>query len=155
MGNLIWHDWAHFVGMTAAIYAIWAGYWGIFYRKFFWDFINGTFRDPGGLQPANQDAFFVAITVKAPVLQLMSMVFGTFMLVIETGPGPLKKMALYRSLVVRAIGFFMLAFINLIYYQGTNAGIYSLIACFGYVRAMTKGETMEEAKENRGKGGSA
>jgi hypothetical protein len=155
MGNLIWHDWAHFVGMTAAIYAIWAGYWGIFYRKFFWDFVNGTFRDPGGIQPANQDAFFIAIIVKAPVLQLISMIVGTFMLVIETGPGSLKKMALYRSLVVRAVGFFMLAFINLIYYQGINAGIYSLIACFGYVRAMMKGETMEEAKENRGKGGSA
>ena len=30
--------------------AIWAGFWGLFYRKFFWDFVGGTLRDPGGLQ---------------------------------------------------------------------------------------------------------
>ena len=29
---------------------VWAGYWGLFYRKFFWDFVNGTLRDPGGFQ---------------------------------------------------------------------------------------------------------
>lgn len=30
--------------------AIWSGFWGLFYRKFFWDFVGGTLRDPGGLQ---------------------------------------------------------------------------------------------------------
>ena len=30
--------------------AIWAGFWGLLYRKFFWDFVGGTLRDPGGLQ---------------------------------------------------------------------------------------------------------
>lgn len=30
--------------------AIWAGFFGLFYRKFFWDFVGGTLRDPGGLQ---------------------------------------------------------------------------------------------------------
>lgn len=29
---------------------IWAGFWGLFYRKFFWDFVGGTLRDPGGIQ---------------------------------------------------------------------------------------------------------
>lgn len=29
---------------------IWAAFWGMFYRKFFWDFVGGTLRDPGGIQ---------------------------------------------------------------------------------------------------------
>lgn len=28
----------------------WAGFWGLIWRKFFWDFVGGTLRDPGGLQ---------------------------------------------------------------------------------------------------------
>jgi hypothetical protein len=155
MGNLIWHEWGHFLGMTASIYAVWAGYWGIFYRKFFWDFVNGTFRDPGGIQPAKQDAIFVSIIVKAPVLQLMSIIVGAILLVIECGPGPLKKTGVYRSLVVRMVGFLLLSLINILYYQGTNAGIYSFITSLAYMRGMMKGEMMEEAKENRGKGNNA
>ena len=30
--------------------AVWSGYFGIFYRKFFWDFVTGILRDPGGMQ---------------------------------------------------------------------------------------------------------
>lgn len=30
--------------------AVWAAFFGLFYRKFFWDFVGGTLRDPGGLQ---------------------------------------------------------------------------------------------------------
>ena len=33
--------------------AVWAAYFGLFYRKFFWDFVSGTLRDPGGLQCVN------------------------------------------------------------------------------------------------------
>lgn len=29
---------------------LWASFWAIFFRKFFWDFINGILRNPGGLQ---------------------------------------------------------------------------------------------------------
>lgn len=28
----------------------WAGFWGLIWRKFFWDFVGGTLRDPGGFQ---------------------------------------------------------------------------------------------------------
>ena len=69
MGNFIWHEWARFVAVGASVCecslrglslqmdtdgssvdTVWAGYWGLFYRKFFWDFVNGTLRDPGGFQ---------------------------------------------------------------------------------------------------------
>jgi hypothetical protein len=46
VGNFLW--------MIAAadllLGVVWAGFWGIFYRKFFWDFVGGVLRDPGGIQ---------------------------------------------------------------------------------------------------------
>ena len=69
MGNLIWHDFARYVSLTATVCeydpfcmpctpinsvdtadTIWASFWGILYRKFFWDFVGGVLRAPGGLQ---------------------------------------------------------------------------------------------------------
>lgn len=39
--------------------------------------------------------------------------------------------------------------------QGTNSAIWSIIAAICYTRAITLGETMEVAKDNRGRGGRA
>ncbi len=66
MGNLVWHDLARFISISASICAypllydarnnlpladaVWSGFHGLFFRKFFWDFVGGTLRDPGGLQ---------------------------------------------------------------------------------------------------------
>ena len=30
--------------------AVWSGFFGLIYRKFFWDFVNGILRNPGGVQ---------------------------------------------------------------------------------------------------------
>ena len=40
-------------------------------------------------------------------------------------------------------------------WQGTNGAIWSLVAVIGYTRAIMLGESMAEAKENRGRGGKA
>lgn len=66
MGKFIWHDYARLTAITATICksnalilfpntqrlsdAVWASFFGLIYRKFFWDFVGGTLRDPGGLQ---------------------------------------------------------------------------------------------------------
>jgi hypothetical protein len=68
MGSLVWNDWARFVSITASICApfpfqlcvgndltqltdaVWSAFFGIIFRKFFWDFVGGTMRDPGGFQ---------------------------------------------------------------------------------------------------------
>lgn len=39
--------------------------------------------------------------------------------------------------------------------QGTNGALYSLTAVVGYTRAIMLGETIKEAKDNRGRGGKA
>ena len=39
--------------------------------------------------------------------------------------------------------------------QGTNGAIYSLTAAIAYTRAISLGEQIKDAKENRGRGGKA
>jgi len=152
MGVFIWHDWARLVSISACIYAIWACYWGIFYRKFFWDFVGGTLRDPGGLQAPKSQAFFIDIMVKVPAIQIIVMLHAAFLLALEWPLPVLQKLPIHRSLTLRAVMLTLQSFLSILFYQGTNASIYAFIAALGYSRAIMKGETMEVAKGNRGSG---
>jgi len=151
MGNLIWHEYSRFVSITASVYAIWASFYGLIYRKFFWDFVGATLRDPGGLQAPPSAALFVTLIVKTPVIQIISMILGMVILAIELPVPMVKQLALYRSLPLRVILLLFQVFFTILFYQGTNAAIWSLIAAGCYVRAIMLGEVMKEAKENRGK----
>jgi len=153
MGNLIWHEYSRFVSITASVYAVWASFFGLIYRKFFWDFVGGTLRDPGGLQPAPSAAFFVTLIVKAPVIPVISMILGMIILCIELPAPGVKQLSLYRSLPLRVVLLLFQVFFTILFYQGTNAAIWSLIAAGCYVRAIMLGEVMKEAKANRGKTG--
>ncbi|KAL1680347.1 hypothetical protein EV122DRAFT_208109 [Schizophyllum commune] len=155
MGNLVWHEYSRLVSVTASVYAVWASFWAILYRKFFWDFVNGTVRDPGGIQPANSDMIFIQLIVRAPIIPILAMVLGFMLIALETPLPFLKSTAIYRSLVLRIVLLFFQAFLTIMFYQGTNAAIYSLIAAGCYGRAIAKGEEMKEAKANRGTGGRA
>ncbi|KAF8919898.1 hypothetical protein CPB85DRAFT_1429378 [Mucidula mucida] len=155
MGNLVWHDLARFISISASIYAVWSGFHGLFFRKFFWDFVGGTLRDPGGLQPAPGAAVFITLIVKSPIIQILAMIVGTFLVLLEYPLPYLKALSIHRSFVLRIVLLFFQAFLTVLYYQGTNSAIWSLIAIFCYTRAQLLGETMEEAKANRGKGGQA
>jgi len=155
MGKLVWHSYARLVTITASIYAVWAGFFGLFYRKFFWDFVGGTLRDPGGLQAPPSAAPFVAVIVKVPVVQVVSMILGVVLIVVEYPLPQIKQFAIYRSLVLRIVLLLFQVFFNILYYQGTNAAIWSLVAALCYFRAVSHGEEMEESKANRGKEGVA
>lgn len=120
---------------------VWAGYFGLIYRKFFWDFVSGTLRNPGGLQcvfrspylsvrlilflsfllrfsrPANQDAFFIAITVKAPVLPIFSIILGLFILALEYPAPFLKGTSVHRNLITRVILLLFQVFFAILFYQ--------------------------------------
>ncbi|KAG9081327.1 hypothetical protein FRC07_014549 [Ceratobasidium sp. 392] len=126
MGVFIWHQWARVVAVFTGVYGVWAGFWGLFYRKFFWDFIGGVLVAPpkgaanpfsGGMITAPSAAPFIAIIVKVPLLQILTIVMSLVLILLE----------------------------------GTNVALYGLTAAIGYTRAQMKGELMEEAKENRGK----
>jgi len=151
MGVFIWHDWARFVSLAGSIYLIWAGYWAIFYRKFFWDIVGGTLRDPGGLQPSRAAAPFINLIVKAPIIQIVLMIFATITLIVELPAPFIKGTSLYRSWTLRIVLLIWQTFLGVLLYQGTNGALYSLIAAFGYTMAQMKGETMPEPKKGRGR----
>jgi len=155
MGNLIWHHYARLVAITASVYAVWAGFWGLVFRKFFWDFVGGTLRDPGGMQASPNAAIFITLIVKAPVVQIFTMISGLFLIALEFPLPALKSFAIHRSLVLRIVALLMQAFLAILFYQGTNAAIWSVLAAICYGRAIALGETMEVAKQNRGKNGDA
>ncbi|RPD54768.1 hypothetical protein L226DRAFT_569017 [Lentinus tigrinus ALCF2SS1-7] len=155
MGNLVWHEYARYVSLTATVYTIWAAFFGIYYRKFFWDFVHGIVRAPGGLQPAASDGIFVSIIVKAPVVQLLNMVLGFGLLALDYPLPFLKNSAIHRSFPIRIVLLLLQAFFAILYYQGTNGAIYSIIAALCYTRAQLNGEVMPEAKDNKGRGGRA
>ncbi|KIK09962.1 hypothetical protein K443DRAFT_306185 [Laccaria amethystina LaAM-08-1] len=157
MGNLIWHEYSRLVSITASVcrYAIWASFFGLFYRKFFWDFVGGTLRDPGGIQPSPNAEFFIIIIVKAPVVQILSIILGASILAVEFPLPQVKQFSLYRSIVGRIVLLLFQVFLTILFYQGTNAAIWSLIAVICYGRSLMLGETMQEAKDNRGKAGMA
>ncbi|CAG7854333.1 SubName: Full=Uncharacterized protein {ECO:0000313/EMBL:CCA76294.1} [Serendipita indica DSM 11827] len=150
MGVFIWHQWAQIVGIFASVCTIWGGLWGIFFRKFFWDFVNGTLM-PGPNHaingrkcfddnpPAKQDAIFISLIVKAPVIQLFVILFGITHLAIELLP-VIRRMSIYRSFALRI---------------GTSGAMYSFVAVIGFTVAQMKGEIVEEAKEQRGRGDKA
>jgi len=155
MGNLVWHEYSRLVSITASVYAVWASFFGLFYRKFFWDFVGGTLRDPGGIQPSPNAAVFIAVIVRVPLVPIFAMLLAMTILAIELPLPAVKKFSLYRSLVVRIVLLLFQVFLTILFYQGTNAAIWSLIAAICYGRAVMLGEVMEEAKENRGKVGGA
>jgi len=155
MGNLVWHEYSRYVSLTASIYTTWASFWGLFYRKFFWDFIGGTLRNPGGLQPSPNAAVFITLIVKAPVIQILTMLLTFFMIALEFPMPQLKRTMIYRSIVFRIVMLIMQAFMAIMFYQGTNGAIWSLIAAGCYTRAQVLGEKMEDAKNNIGKDGGA
>jgi hypothetical protein len=155
MGNLVWHDFARYISISASVYAVWSGFHGIYFRKFFWDFVGGTLRDPGGLQPAPGAAVFITLIVKNPIIQIFAMIVGLLMIALEYPLPLLKSVSVQRSFVLKIVLLLFQSFLTVLYYQGTNSALWSLIAAGSYTRAIILGEQMEEAKANRGKGGRA
>jgi len=152
MGNFIWHEWARFVSISASVYLVWASYWAIFYRKYFWDFVDGTLRNPGGLQPGPSALPIVKVIVNAPVLQILLHISSLATLMVELPAPFLKGTALRRSFVPRILMLITQAVLGILIYQATNGAFYSLIAAFGYGMAMSHGEKVPEAMENKGRG---
>jgi len=166
MGVFIWHEWARYVGIFASVYTVWASIWGIFFRKFFWDFVNGTLQpgplntngipcfddNPCGIVPAPGDAIFITMIVKAPVIQIVSLLFGLAHLGLELLPF-LKKSGIYRSFVLRVVTYTLQTVFAVLFYQGVNGALYSFTAMIGFLVAQMKGEIWADVRESRGRGG--
>jgi hypothetical protein len=165
MGEFIWHQWSRFVAISACIYLIWAGFWGLFYRKFFWDFIgspgitviNTNTTIPHGslmtcilncgghnLTPAAKP--FAAVIVTVPLIQIFMMLFGIFTVCLEYPIPQMKNLSIQRNFGLKAFLLFIQAFIGILSYQGTNGAVWAFIGAIGYARAAFKGEVREEDK---------
>jgi len=153
MGKLIWNDWAHLLGLTSATYALWASFWGILYRKFFWVMIDNQGLQVGvGLIPGPNSTFFDEVIVTIPLVQIFTMILSVVILVIEFAPLQIiRKSFAYRNFMFKASLYFGLAFLCLLFYQGINAGAYSIVTIIAYTRAQVRGEMIPEQKENRGR----
>lgn len=127
----------------------------MFFRKFFWDFVGGILRDPGGIQPSPRARVFIAIIVKVPFIQIMTMIVGLLILALEWPLPPLKGTRLHRSIPLRVVLLSFQSSLALLFYQGTNASLYSLIAVTLYIRALNRGENIGPSKEQRGTCGQA
>lgn len=121
------------------------------------------------VRPSPKVAVFIAIIVKIPAIQLLTMVLAAIILCIELPLPLIKPLSLYRSLVLRIVLLIFQACSSLLFYQvrslakvllyslltlaqGTNAAVLSLISVICYVRAIALGEKIQEAKEIQGNG---
>jgi sulfate adenylyltransferase (ADP) / ATP adenylyltransferase len=126
--------------LTTKVDTVWASFWGLFYRKFFWDFVGGIVRNPGGLQcvnpaifvyfiwliayscdrPSPNAAIFITLIVKAPVIQILTMLTAFFMIALEFPMPQLKGTVIHRSIVLRIVMLVMQAFMAILFYQVSN-----------------------------------
>ena len=125
-------------------------------------------------RPAPSDSIFVTIIVKAPIVQLISIVLAIAIITLEYPAPFLKGTTLHRSFPIRIILLLLQTFFSILFYQvrryafmtsarllntckiqGTNGALYSFVGALCYIRAQLNGEVMKEASANKGRGGKA
>jgi len=158
MGKFIWHDWARFVSITASVYLVWAAIWGILFRKFFFDFIDRNYDNtsPHPLPfPNARYKPILDVIVTIPLVQILALLMGIFALAFEYPAPFLKGKAPHRNFTFKAVYLVIQATLSILFYQGTNASLWSFIAAIGYARAVSLGEVMEDPKAARSGGAGA
>ncbi|KAI9569651.1 ATP adenylyltransferase-domain-containing protein [Boletus coccyginus] len=120
MGNLVWHDLCRFISIAASVYAVWASFWGILFRKFFWDIIGGVLRNPGGIQPSPKVHVFVAVIVKTPIVQFVTMILGFIIIALEYPLPFVKGSPIHRSIPLRIVLLILLSFLAALFYQPSD-----------------------------------
>jgi len=155
MGKFIWHDWARFVSISASVYLVWAAIWGILFRKFFFDFIDHGYTNatPPIPIPNPRYAPILEVIVTIPLVQIMALLMGIFAVAFEYPAPFLKGTVLERNFTFKAVYLLIQATVAVLFYQGTNAFIWSVIAAIGYGRAVALGEVMEDPKAATARGG--
>lgn len=98
---------------------------GFFWPKIFWDFLTKT------LDPAVKPI---------PILQIINLLFGLFMLAWEWPLGLLAGSSIHRSIEARLALLPLVALSAALIYQGTNSALYYVIALAAYFWAYSEGE---------------
>ncbi|KAF7879089.1 hypothetical protein EAF04_000289 [Stromatinia cepivora] len=127
MGRLIKNHWARLIVLTAAIYQVAAAIEGFFWPKIFWDFLTKNLD--GAVKPL-------------PILQIINLLFGLFMLAWEWPLGFLVGTAFHRSIEARLVVLPLTALAAALLYQATNPAIYYTIGLVVYFWAYSEGEVI-------------
>mgnify|MGYP006949417090 CR=1 FL=1 len=143
MGRLIKNHWARLIILSAAackltllnnpqsltnmynLDQIAAAIEAFIWPKIFWDFLTTTLD--GGVKPI-------------PVLQIINLLLGLFMLALEWPLAFIAGSALHRSLEVRLAILPLTALTSVLLYQATNPAIYYMIGMVVYFVAYSEGE---------------
>ncbi|RXK39704.1 hypothetical protein M231_03059 [Tremella mesenterica] len=149
MGKLIWHEWGRLLALASGSYMVWASFWAFFYRKFFWDMIGGTLG-PAGIIPGNNTKPLVDIVVNIPLLQIFTLLFSLFALMLEWPLPMIKGTGLHRSFLARVVVYFLAGFVGIMVYQTVDCAIYFVITSMVYLRAHMLGEIMRDTRSRNG-----
>ncbi|KAM0790256.1 hypothetical protein ACM66B_005562 [Microbotryomycetes sp. NB124-2] len=141
MGKLVWHELGRYMAITCGLYVIWAGAWGIMYRKFFFDFVGGHLG-PHGLVPSQRLQFFVKTIVDLPVWQIVNIVNGILTLILESPLHLLKATFVHQIHFLRVALYLWAAACAAIVYQTVDASVFYLITCLVYCRSWAHGEPL-------------
>jgi len=134
MGKLIKHQWARLIVLTAGTYLVWAAFWGFLYPKSFFDMFTPIFN---------------GLVAPVPVIQLINLLAGIFILVLEWPLPFLQGLAFQRAFSVRFALYPIIAAVALIQYQCTNASFYLLIGTAVYFQAWAEKEIIGGTGQKR------
>ena len=85
-------------------------------------------------RPSPSAAVFITLIVKAPVIQIFTMLSGLFMIALEFPLPKLKAFAIHRSLVLRIVLLLLQVFLAILFYQvGDDLGSRPLTCAYGMV----------------------
>ncbi|KAL9053688.1 MAG: hypothetical protein Q9162_004639 [Coniocarpon cinnabarinum] len=127
MGKLIKNHLARLVCLTAAIYQAWAALHGFFWPKVFFDWATVN------LNP---------IVKPIPVLQIVNMVCGFFILALEYPLPLLAGTGLHKSIEARLALYPAVALLAALLYQATDAAGFYIIGIAIWFWAYTEGEVV-------------
>ncbi|GAA5961661.1 hypothetical protein JCM3765_000466 [Sporobolomyces pararoseus] len=131
MGKLIIVMWARLLGLTSASYVLWATLWAFYYRKFFWDFIDGELG-PQGLIPSDKVNLFIKMIVTLPIIRIINLVLSLFTILLEY-PLPLfNRFKFSRSIPLRIFSHFLDFTFAMLLYQTIDGAVFHLITGFVY-----------------------
>ncbi|CAK7223236.1 hypothetical protein SCUCBS95973_005109 [Sporothrix curviconia] len=125
MGRLIKNHWARLIVLSAATYQVLAAIEGFFWPKIFWDFLTKNLN---------------SIVQPVPVLQIINLLMGLFMLAWEWPLNFLAGSSIHRSLESRLAVIPLAALAAILQYQATNAAIYYVVGMAVYFWAYSEGE---------------
>jgi len=126
MGKVVWSQWGRLVALTAGVFQIIGGIFGIFYRLSMF----------GKLTP-----IFNSIILDVNIVAIICIVFGIIVVSIEYPVPPLRNTILTNTFFIKIFFYLTFGAFSIINYQNVNPGLYLIISSLMYTKASINHET--------------